>query len=84
MKILTPDNKCFEMNSLPDEIDDIRYCVMDVTDKDDPDFFFIPLVLILPRYYGEFGIWISFPIAEVVATIVTAYFLRKELKRYNK
>ena len=47
-------------------------------------FFFIPLVLILPRYYGEFGIWISFPIAEVIATIVTAYFLRKELKRYNK
>ena len=47
-------------------------------------FFFIPLILILPRYYGEFGIWISFPIAEVVATIVTAYFLRKELKRYNK
>ena len=39
MKILTPANKCFEMNSLPDEIDDIRYCVMDVTDKDDPDFF---------------------------------------------
>ncbi len=47
-------------------------------------FFFIPLVLILPRFHGEFGIWISFPIAEVVATIVTAYFLRKELKRYNK
>jgi putative MATE family efflux protein len=47
-------------------------------------FFFIPLILILPRYYGEFGIWISFPIAEVIATIVTAYFLRKELKRYNK
>ena len=46
MKILTPDNKCFEMNSLPEEIDDIRYCVMDVTDKDDPDFFFIPLVFI--------------------------------------
>ena len=47
-------------------------------------FFFIPLILILPRYYGEFGIWISFPIAEVIATIVTAYFLKKELKRYNK
>ena len=46
MKILTPDNRCFEMNSLPEEIDDIRYCVMDVTDKDDPDFFFIPLVFI--------------------------------------
>ena len=46
-------------------------------------FFFIPLVLILPMYFGEFGIWISFPIAEVIATIVTAFFLRKELKRYN-
>ena len=46
-------------------------------------FFFIPLILILPKYYGEFGIWMSFPIAEVIATIVTAFFLRKELKRYN-
>ena len=46
-------------------------------------FFFIPLILILPKYYGELGIWMSFPIAEVIATIVTAFFLRKELKRYN-
>jgi hypothetical protein len=29
---------------LPDEVEDIRYCVMDVSDKTDPDFFFIPLV----------------------------------------
>ena len=47
MKILTPENHCYEMNSLPEnEIEDIRYCVMDVTDKTDPDFFFIPLVFI--------------------------------------
>lgn len=46
MKILTPENHCFEMNSLPEEIEDIRYCVMDVTDKKNPDFFFIPLVFI--------------------------------------
>lgn len=46
MKVLTPENRCFEMNNLPDEIDDIRYCVMDVTDKAEPDFFFIPLVFI--------------------------------------
>lgn len=46
MKVLTPENRCFEMNNLPDEIDDIRYCVMDVTDKSEPDFFFIPLVFI--------------------------------------
>ncbi len=44
-------------------------------------FFFIPLILILPRIYGEIGVWISFPIADVLATIVTGYFLRREIKR---
>lgn len=43
-------------------------------------FFFIPLILILPNYLGELGVWISFPIADVLATIVTGYFLRKEIK----
>lgn len=42
-------------------------------------FFLIPLVLILPRYFGIFGIWVAFPIADVLATIVTGIFLRKEL-----
>ena len=32
--------------------------------------FFIPLILILPNYLGELGVWISFPIADVLATIV--------------
>ena len=41
--------------------------------------FFIPLILILPRFYGEIGVWISFPISDVLATIVTAYFLRREM-----
>lgn len=42
-------------------------------------FFFIPLVLILPGYLGELGVWISFPIADVLATVVTGYYLRKEI-----
>ncbi|TDU43611.1 putative MATE family efflux protein [Gelidibacter sediminis] len=44
-------------------------------------FFFIPLILILPQFYGEFGVWISFPISDVLATIVTAYFLNREVKK---
>ena len=44
-------------------------------------FFFIPLILILPTYLGELGVWISFPIADVLATIVTGYYLRKEVNR---
>ncbi|GGW38077.1 MATE family efflux transporter [Arenibacter certesii] len=44
-------------------------------------FFFIPLILILPTYLGELGVWISFPIADVLATLVTGYFLRKEVRK---
>ncbi len=43
-------------------------------------FFFIPLILILPMFYGELGVWMSFPISDVLATIVTAYYLNKEIK----
>ncbi len=43
-------------------------------------FFFIPLVLVLPLYLGELGVWISFPLADLLSTIVTGYFLRKEIK----
>ena len=43
-------------------------------------FFFIPLILILPGFMGELGVWISFPIADVLATLVTGYYLRTEVK----
>lgn len=43
-------------------------------------FIFIPLILILPQFYGEFGVWISFPLADILSTIITGYFLRKEVK----
>lgn len=43
-------------------------------------FFFIPLIFILPKFYGEIGVWMSFPIADIIATIVTAYFLNREVK----
>jgi putative MATE family efflux protein len=43
-------------------------------------FFFIPLILILPRFMGEFGVWLSFPVADFLATVVTGYFLRKEVR----
>jgi len=43
-------------------------------------FFLIPLVLILPHYMGVLGVWVSFPIADVLSTIVTGYFLNKAVK----
>ncbi|EKF56663.1 C-5 cytosine-specific DNA methylase:Multi antimicrobial extrusion (MatE) protein [Galbibacter marinus] len=42
--------------------------------------FFIPLILILPSYYGEIGVWISFPLSDVLSTVVTAYFLNREIR----
>ncbi|NCP60402.1 MAG: MATE family efflux transporter [Flavobacteriales bacterium] len=43
--------------------------------------FFIPLILILPKFYGEIGVWMSFPISDVLSTIVTAYFINKEIRK---
>jgi putative MATE family efflux protein len=42
-------------------------------------FFLIPLVLILPNFFGIFGVWVAFPIADVLSTLLTAYFLKKEM-----
>ncbi len=44
-------------------------------------FFLIPLILILPSIYGVWGVWASFPIADVLSTIVTGYFLHRAVKR---
>ena len=47
MRILTLDNKCFLLNNLPDELeDDVRFSVLDNSDPQNPDFFFIPLIFL--------------------------------------
>ena len=43
-------------------------------------FFLIPLILILPPFLGVWGVWIAFPIADVLSTVVTGLYLRKEVK----
>ncbi|MFY0604428.1 MAG: MATE family efflux transporter [Flavobacteriaceae bacterium] len=42
--------------------------------------FLIPLVYILPQFYGINGVWYSFPIADVCATLITYIYLRREMK----
>ena len=46
MRILTLDNTSFEMDEIPDEVDDLRFCVFDNSDPKDPDYFFIPLIFL--------------------------------------
>ncbi len=40
--------------------------------------FLIPLILILPRFFGLLGIWIAFPIADVLTALVNYIFLKRE------
>lgn len=42
-------------------------------------FFLIPLVLILPQFFGIFGVWVAFPVADVLSTILTGLFLKREM-----
>ena len=44
--------------------------------------FLIPLVLILPHYFGVMGVWIAFPVADVLSFILSAAFLYKDRKLF--
>jgi hypothetical protein len=47
MKILTLNNRPFDLNELPDEVDDdMRFSVLDNSTPSDPDFFFMPLIFL--------------------------------------
>ena len=46
MRILTLDNVAYELNEIPDEIDDMRFAVLDNSDPRSPDYFYIPLIFL--------------------------------------
>ena len=46
MRILTLEDTAFEMNELPDEVDDLRFAILDNSDPANPDYFFIPLIFL--------------------------------------
>jgi len=43
--------------------------------------FFIPLLYVLTPVYGVMGVWISFPIADILSTLVTVFFLNKAIRK---
>ena len=44
-------------------------------------FFLIPLVFFLSKIYGVYGVWISFPLAELLSTVLTGIYLNSEIKK---
>ena len=43
--------------------------------------FLIPLVLILPRYFGIEGVWYSFPISDILSALICYSFLKVSTKK---
>tara|TARA_A100001035_G_scaffold74743_1_gene57369 strand:+ start:201 stop:707 length:507 start_codon:yes stop_codon:yes gene_type:complete len=47
MRILTLGNESYNLNNLPEELEeDLRFSVLDNSDINNPDFFFIPLIFL--------------------------------------
>ena len=46
--------------------------------------FLIPLAYFLPKYYGITGVWMSFPIADILSTIITVLVLKREVDKNLK
>lgn len=46
--------------------------------------FLLPLIFILPRFYGLDGLWASFPVADTVAVTVTVVLVRRELRALGR
>ena len=44
----------------------------------------IPMLIIMPKLFGLKGVWISGPIADFTASVVTAIFLFNEMNHLNK
>jgi Na+-driven multidrug efflux pump len=44
---------------------------------------FIPLLVILPYFWGIRGAWMAFPLSNLIAIFVVAYLTKKEMRRYE-
>jgi hypothetical protein len=46
MRILTLDNQYYDLDQLPDEVDDMRFAILDNSDPQNPDYHYIPLIFL--------------------------------------
>jgi len=47
-------------------------------------FFFIPAIIILPRFFDLIGVWISWPVTDFFSFAITAIFLLREIRVINR
>lgn len=46
MRILTLENQSYELDTLPDQVQDMRFAIFDNSDPSDPDYLYIPLIFL--------------------------------------
>jgi putative MATE family efflux protein len=46
--------------------------------------FLIPCLIMLPRFFGIWGVWISLPVADLLAFVLTAFMLSRQFGRFKK
>lgn len=46
--------------------------------------FLIPLLLVLPRFVGIDGVWMSFPVSDMLATVVTLAMVLSQLRQLRR
>jgi putative MATE family efflux protein len=43
----------------------------------------IPLLFILPKYFGLTGVWMAGPVSDIISAAVVSFFLLREIRRLN-
>lgn len=46
MRILTLDNQPFDLDQLPEEVEDMRFAILDNSSPQEPDYHYIPLIFL--------------------------------------
>lgn len=46
--------------------------------------FLVPMVYLLPLWLQETGVWISFPISDLMSVVFSAYFIIRLFRKFNK
>lgn len=46
--------------------------------------FLMPLLFVLPRFFGTNGVWLSMPISDALATVIAIILLYNEFRRKNE
>ena len=80
MKILTIENEGYELDHIPEQIDDFRYCVIDYTNPAQADYIFVQNNFFLNKLFKKYiqSKYISF------GSFKNNYYFKKKKNKSQK